>query len=177
MSGPPPPVVIQAPAQQPASSAVAPSASGESAPNAVFLELLGNGLLYSVNYERLLTQWNVGLRAGVGFVAYKVSSANGAGALVLASFPLVASWYYGSGNHRLQLGLGATVLYVKASTDAAGLSYQGSVPSFGVAATAVIGYRYWPRHGGFTFGAGFTPLLRESKGILPWGGAEAGFAF
>jgi hypothetical protein len=175
-----PPSAIVAPATPtptPVPASAPASVPRDAALNVLFFEALGSGLLYSINYERFFPRWNVGLRGGASFIAYKVSDANGSGALELASLPFVASWYYGPGAHRLQLGLGFTILYVKASTDATGASYGGSVPSLGIAATAVVGYRYWPRHGGFTFGAGFTPLLREPKGLLPWGGADVGWAF
>ncbi len=163
------------------SSAVVAAAPQASAgpDNQVFLELLGNGLLYSLNYERFLTAWNqrFGVRGGASFITYKISSANGAGNLVLASVPIVASWYGGSSAHKLQLGLGASALYVSAATDATGQKFSGSEEGLGIAATAVVGYRYLPRDGGFTFGIGFTPLLRSGRGFLPWGGASGGVAF
>jgi hypothetical protein len=152
-------------------------AADGAAPNAVYLELLGNGLVYSINYERRLPAWNLGLRAGAGFFTDRISSASGSGNLVLVSFPLVASYYLGPPRHKLELGLGATILYVGASSDSTGTRYEGSVSGLGVAATAVIGYRYIPSHSGLTLGAGFTPLLRATKGFLPWGGVSAGYAF
>jgi len=161
-------------------TAAAPQASaGPGADNQVFLELLGNGLLYSLNYEWFLTAWNqrFGIRGGASFITYKISTANGAGNLVLATVPVVASWYWGPSSHKLQLGLGASALYVSAATDATGQKFSSSEEGLGIAATAVIGYRYLPRDGGFTFGIGFTPLLRAGKGFLPWGGASGGFAF
>lgn len=153
------------------------------APNAIFGEVLGNGLVYSINYERLFfpwndaSPWNLGIRGGASYLAYKVSNATGSGVLQLATFPVVLSWYVGLPHHKLQLGIGATLIYVSASTDATGTRYQGSTEGFGVAATAVVGYRYMPEHTGFTFAVGFTPLLRTAKGFLPWGGASAGVAF
>ena len=97
--------------------------------------------------------------------------------ILIATFPVVASWYFGFGAtpHKIQLGVGATLLWVDASTDATGTEYGDT--GFAVAATAVVGYRYLPAHGGFTFGAGFTPLWRGGKGVLAWGGANAGYAF
>jgi hypothetical protein len=73
--------------------------------------------------------------------------------------------------------MGFTVLYTSASTDSTGVKYEGSGVGLGLAATGVIGYRYLPHDGGFTFGAGFTPLLRPSKGFLPWGGVTVGWQF
>jgi hypothetical protein len=176
---PPPPAVEVAPAV--ATDQGVPAVAGDAAdsppPNTVFAEVLGNGLLYSINYERMLPAWHLGLRAGASFFTDKISSASGSGNLVLASFPLVASYYLGPLHHKLQLGLGATILYVDASSDSTGTKYEGAVSGLGVAATAVLGYRYVPRGNGVTFGAGFTPLLRETKGFLPWGGVSAGYTF
>jgi hypothetical protein len=147
------------------------------ASNVVFFEPLGNGLLYSLDYERFLSPAPFGLRAGASFFTWQVSSSQGAGNLTLATFPFVASFYYGPAPHKLQLGLGATILYFGASTDSTGAKYEGSATGLGFAATGVVGYRYLPPDGGFTFGVGFTPLYRTQKGFLPWGGASAGWAF
>jgi hypothetical protein len=155
----------------------AASARPEPAPNAIHLEVLGNGLLYSLNYERMFPRQNIGLRAGFGFVTYKISNAYGAGNLTFASLPLVASYYLGTPHHKLQLGLGVTVLWVDAASDSTNTKFEGSGTGLGVAATGVVGYRYLPTRDGLTFGAGFTPLARPEKGFLPWGGAFVGYAF
>jgi hypothetical protein len=144
--------------------------------NAVFLELLGSGLFYSVNYERILGALPIGLRVGASYFTWKISDASGAGNLTLATFPALASYYLGGVHHKLQLGLGATVVYLVASTDSAGIQY-GSESALGIAASGVLGYRYVPASHGFTFGAGFTPMFRLGKGFLPWGGASVGYAF
>jgi hypothetical protein len=143
--------------------------------NAVFVELLGSGLVYSINYERILATVPVGLRAGASFFTYKVSQAMGSGNLTLATFPLLASYYLGVACHKLELGLGATFLYSVASSDANGIQYGDS--GLGVAASGVVGYRYLPDVRGVTFGAGFTPLVRPGKPFLPWGGVNVGYAF
>jgi hypothetical protein len=75
------------------------------------------------------------------------------------------------------VGLGATVIYFAASSDSTGTKFEGTGTGLGIAATGIVGYRYLPRDGGLTFGAGFTPLLRASKGFLPWGGVNVGYAF
>jgi hypothetical protein len=146
------------------------------AANVIFAEALGNGLLYSVNYERLFHEWNVGLRAGGSFFTYAVSKYGKAGNLTIVSFPMVASYYFTWGTHSLQLGLGATLLHTQVATDSQGLEYGGERAGTALAPTGVVGYRYLPRKSGVSFGIGFTPLLRASK-FLPWGGATIGYAF
>lgn len=145
--------------------------------NSLVAEVLGNGLLYSVDYERLLFGGHAGIRGGASFVTYGVSHASGSGNLVLATFPIVASYYWGPSAHKLQLGLGATVFYVSASSDSTGTKFEGSGDGLDVAVTAVAGYRYLPRAGGWTFSVGFTPLFRGAKGLLPWGGVGGGYVF
>jgi hypothetical protein len=155
-----------------------PESAPDSHPeNFVFFEPLGNGLLYSLNYERLFPAYNLGVRVGASFLTYRASSAGGSGNIVLASWPIVASYYIGTPRHKLELGLGATILYFASASDSAGVKFEGPAAGLGVAATAVIGYRYIPPRLGPTFGVGFTPLLREDKGFLAWGGASAGVAF
>ncbi len=153
--------------------------SGESrtASNVLFVEPLGNGLLYSVNYARVIDRWHVGLRAGASFFTWSVSKYGGSGNFTLVTAPLVASYYLSiaHSNHDIELGLGATVLYSRASTDSTGTTY-GTRSGLDVAATAILGYRYLPRERGLTFGAGFTPLVRTSK-FLPWAGADVGYVF
>jgi len=153
----------------------APSARETRVVNVVDFEVLGSGLDYSLNYERIYLAWGLGLRAGASFFTYKLSNATGAGNLTLATFPLVASYYIGPPHHKLQLGLGATILYIDASSDAAGTKFGST--GLEAAATAVIGYRYLPKCRGLTFGAGFTPLVRAGKPFLPWGGVDVGIAF
>jgi hypothetical protein len=153
-----------------------PPADEGTASNVVFVEPLGNGLLYSINYERLFERYHLGLRAGASYFSWAVSSYGGSGNLTLVSFPLVASYYVGATRHKLQLGAGATILYLAASSDSEGTKFEGDRAGAGVAATAVIGYRYLPPHGGITFGAGFTPLLRPGR-FLPWGGVSGGVVF
>lgn len=144
--------------------------------NVVFLQAFGNGLLYTINYEHIVEPWHLGLRAGASYFTWSVSTYGGSGNLVLWSVPLVASYYVGAGAHRLQLGLGATVMYLGASSDSQHVKFEGDRAGLGVAATASIGYRYVPRDHGIAFGVGFTPLLRPGR-LLPWGGLDVGYAF
>jgi hypothetical protein len=144
--------------------------------NLVFAELFGSGLLYSVNYERVFEPWHVGLRGGASYFTYAVSSYGRSGNLVLASFPMLASYYVPWRSHNLQLGLGATVLYTGVATDSQGTAFESDRSGLGVAASGLLGYRYLPRDGGVSFGVAFTPMVRAGS-FLPWGGASAGYAF
>lgn len=167
------PAAVEEVAEAPAAATPLPT---RTAPNVVFAEALGSGLLYSVNYERILDRWNVGLRGGVSYFTYAVSSYGASGNLTLVTFPLIASYYFGWRSHHVQLGVGATILYTGVATDSQGTKFNGERSGAGVAATGVVGYRFIPRDGGVSFGVGFTPLVRTSR-FLPWGGANVGYAF
>lgn len=144
--------------------------------NVVFVEALGSGLLYSVNYERLVESLHLGLRAGASYFTVAVSQYDRSGNFTLLSLPLVASYYLRWRRHNLQLGLGTTLLYTSAATDSQGTKFEGELSGLGIAASAAVGYRYLPTGRGITFGAAFTPLLRAGK-FLPWGGAHVGYVF
>ncbi|HEU4406914.1 MAG TPA: hypothetical protein VFS43_16725 [Polyangiaceae bacterium] len=169
------------PAQPAAASGPAPAAPepapaeqnlGRTANNAVFVELLGNGGVYSVNYERFID--NFGIRAGFSYLSIGAASDTSSAKVSFVTFPVVASYYLGSANHKLQLGAGATVVYLsgESETELASASASG----LGVGATGVVGYRYMPRTGGFNFGVGFTPII-GAGGFLPWGGISFGAVF
>jgi hypothetical protein len=173
------PAAAEAPSPSPpavASSDATANAPERTAVNDVFFEAAGSGLLYSVNYERIIPSLRIGLRGGASYFTWAVSSYGKSGNLTLVSFPLVASYYLGWRSHNIQLGLGATILYTGAASDSQGVKFDAERSGAGLAANAVVGYRYMPHDGGISFGAGFTPLLRTSK-FLPWGGANVGYLF
>ena len=181
-----PPAAAGAPAAA-AAPAAAPSEMKKdegpirNANNAVFLELLGNGVLYSINYERILGDADVGLRIGFSYIGVSAGNdASGASAKAsLITVPLMANYYgVGGRNHKLQLGGGVTIISVAASSgDGKGsiVGASGVVP----APTLAIGYRYLPAKGGFTFFIGFTPFIIPGgdKPIFPWGGMSFGGVF
>jgi hypothetical protein len=158
----------------------APRTNGEkrTAKNAVYLELLGNGGLYSINYERALLD-NVTARVGFSYFSVGATAADGSGQqssakISLMTAPIMANYLVGGKSHNLELGAGALVVY--ASGEASGGGASSSAEGVGIAGTATVGYRYQPQDGGFLFKAGFTPLVTES-GFQGWGGLSLGGAF
>lgn len=120
-------------------------------PSSVYFEALGNGLLYSVNYDRLLTR-SLGARVGVSHFAPDEVS--------VTTFPMTAYCLVGSGNHKLELGLGACVML---QGDRQSFSFMSSLDEEfkgnGVLGTATLGYRHQHPEGGFVFRAGVTPFF------------------
>lgn len=152
------------------------------AKNVVFAELLGNGLGYSVNYERLFDDTGFGVRAGFSYLSLGASGGTGSTSSSVRvswiSVPILANYYVGSANHKLQLGLGVSLVY--ATSEGRSADVFGSVSGLVPFVTGVIGYRYLPAKGGFNFGIGFTPLFipgGETRTFLPWGGIGLGAAF
>lgn len=138
-------------------------------PNAAYLELLGNGLLYSLNYDRFLTAHLTG-RVGLFVLAAQDSDGEGSGA-VLAT-PVLVNYLFGRGNHHLETGIGATLLAgaIEDLEDEVDESFSGAV------GTATLGYRYQRPGGGFVFRAGVTPFF-GAGGIAPWFGVSFGYSF
>lgn len=145
--------------------------------NVVFGEVLGNGMLYSVNYERLFGESNFSVRAGFSYMALGFSSGTTAASTSWITIPLLANYYVGGARNKLQLGLGVTMLFVTANASTSSL--WGSADSTVPCPTAVIGYRYLPPAGGFAFSVGFTPFIipGSTRTFLPWGGVSFGGVF
>lgn len=131
----------------------------------MFLELGGNAVVYSINYDRLLSN-DFGLRFGI--MAFGVSASD-AGAMAVG-VPVTGSYFIGENNHRLELGAG--ILYLSAAVGSGDFSGSGSA----VAPTGIIGYRYQPVDGGFFFKAGFTPFVYNNQ-FIPYGGISLGYTF
>jgi hypothetical protein len=130
------------------------------AENAIFFELGGAALVYSVNYEHRFIP-ELGLRAGAGVVPLCIFDS-------CESFVVVPVSMYGiigEGSHRLELGGGFTVTSLH-DNDA-----QFAVPD--------IAYRYERREGGLQFRAAFTPMfrLRRLSEAFPWGGVSFGYGW
>jgi len=120
-------------------------AQPEAAPvarNAVFFELLGNGGLYSFNYERMLTE-SLGLR--VGFATWDSSDLwfEGTPSDRYTTVPVTVSYLLGRGERKLELGGGVTF---------------GDADFTFRTLTAIVGYRSQPPGRGYLFRVGVTPF-------------------
>jgi len=174
-----PPVAPASPAQPAAApeTPAPPPADQEderTANNSLYLEGLGPGLLYSINYDRSIGDFSA--RVGFGYVALSASatSADGmSGATASASFftvPITVSYLgIGSKKHMLELGAGATIMHVGAggSTFDSSSSDSASAGLTTVMPVAIVGYRYQPPHGGFLFRGGISPIFAGSIAVLP----------
>jgi hypothetical protein len=151
---------------------VAAGALTRDAQNSIFVEAFGSGLLYSVNYDRIIRD-RFSVRIGLGYLSDHVFGPGHSWSML--SIPLMGNLLLGRTSHRLELGAGVTFVRSLGENDEVG-SNDPTRSEVTVVATANVGYRYCPTDGGFNFRAGFTPLLNAS-GFLPWGGISLGYGF
>lgn len=181
------PGTTHTPVATPAATTVAvPLEDEHPAPNTIFVEGLGAGLFYSVNYERLLFD-QLGIRVGLSYMSYGSSVGTDVSSNVsYFTVPLTAE-YLGlrAGSHVLEIGAGATMIFSDGAASAGGLTSTGSgVNAMG---NAHIGYRIHPVRGGFNFRVGAAALYGpglslsnpdpNSWGIIPWFYISAGASF
>ncbi|HEX8696164.1 MAG TPA: hypothetical protein VF746_27350 [Longimicrobium sp.] len=141
--------------------------------NAVYVELLGSGLLYSINYDRLITP-SVAGRVGFMFVRAEDDSGD-SGTIAIA--PITASKLWGNGSSHFETGVGLAV--ATADFDFGELDdfdEDADLSSTTVYGTGVLGYRYQRPGGGFLFRVGLTPIFTTND-FAPWFGLSFGYAF
>jgi hypothetical protein len=172
-------------APPPAAVAPVPAAeitAGRTAKNALYVELGGNGGIYSVNYERFLID-DGAVRLGLMYMSIGVSAGSGmnrasSGATWL-SVPLMFNYYgVGSENHKIELGGGLVFMHMSAGVS----TFDATAKASGLltVGTASIGYRYAPAAGGINFKIAFTPLFffaSDAGAFLPWAGLSFGYGF
>jgi hypothetical protein len=145
----------------------AQSVSPAVAPSAVYVELLGNGLLYSINYDHRIAPK---LAARVGFMGLGGVS-DSASASVFAA-PVMVSYLFGEGNSHFEVGAG--VMLAAGAIDEVDTVEDESFSS--AVGTATVGYRYQRPQGGFVFRTGLTPFF-DHRGFAPSFGISFGYGF
>jgi hypothetical protein len=134
--------------------------------HAVFFELGGPSILYSLNYEHFLLDGRLGLRVGAAFLPAFDAPSNGVAPVHVpahVAFPAVASWYFGGPRVLFQLGAGATSFASR---------WGDAKPA--ILPVLVWGGHFVPRGRGFDFGWGFTPLFGATGSNLPLGCTPTG---
>jgi hypothetical protein len=143
------------------------------AKNSIYLEGLGAGLLYSLNYERVFED-AIGVRVGFSYLSLSASAGDAEASASMLFFPITASYI---GIRGLELGGGATLMYASASAATIGAEASGS--GISPLANVLVGYRSHPDlGGGFMFrvgamaffgpGLGFSVEDPGAFGVLPY---------
>lgn len=125
--------------------------------NIVYMEILGNGFYYSLNYERIFSDKNnikLGGRIGITHMNFGSSSNKNIGTGIPMEFVHIG----GKGKHHFELGFGITPLYYR---DIRG--YYGESDYMTFTSFYRIGYRFCDfskegKNGAF-FKIGLLPLL------------------
>ncbi len=131
--------------------------------NAMSLELLGRGLLYSFNYDYLLKD---NLAVGAGISNYSFSSgASSASAWII---PVYANYYLTGGKHRWFGSAGANLIFANSK----GFSDDSRVSGSGVAGVIGGGYEFRAASG-FLFRA--APYVFVGKSSGAWLGVSFGY--
>jgi hypothetical protein len=156
--------------------------SDRTANNSFYLDGMGPGLLYSINYERIVED-DFGLRLGFSYIPLTGTASSGgssaSASVAFMNFPVTAS-YLGlrSGNHALEMGGGGVLVTATGSAQGSGMSVSGSGAT--ILGTAFLGYRRQPPEGGFLFRIGVEALAGKGLalssntydankvGVIPW---------
>ena len=147
--------------------------------NAIYVEGFGNGGLFSLNYERVISP-RLGLRAG--FASWKASDFFGGGDSHFLTFPLTLSYLPGGPGSGWEFGGGFLLGKEDDGDQDYGLGGERATESKSLAnLTAILGYR-WVTGGGWMYRAGFTPFYSlagdyPEDGFMPSVGMSFGKRF
>lgn len=149
-----------------------PAVHAQEARSAVYGELLGNAILFSVNYDYRIRPSAVG-RVGLAFITAENDDGSDGGAVY--AIPVTAAYLSNPmQNHHFEAG-GGLLFFGGERIDWGGFDDNEDAFS-GTLVTGVIGYRYQKPEGGFVFRAGLTPFIGSGE-IVPWFGVSFGGSF
>lgn len=146
-----------------------PSGDGARAQN-VFIELGGQGILLTANYDTRFGNRRDGLggRVGIGYIAADGDNAT--------TIPVSLNYLLGKGNKFFEIGLGATVISSKIDFSFFGDDSEAEQSS-NVIGTMSFAYRVQPVDSGFSFRAGITPIFNSDFFLPYFGGISLGYTF
>jgi hypothetical protein len=134
--------------------------------NVVLLEIGGNGLAYSVNYERFINK-NINTRAGLSF--YNIIENQTDKSMIVMSFPISFNYLLSLGNQKHYIETGMGVMNLITSGDL--VEYKG-VTNYYLNPFLNLGYRYEPIKNRFLYRIGLSPFLGTTSLTNP---TEQGF--
>ncbi len=133
----------------------------------VFVELGGQGVLFSANYDTRFGARRNGLggRVGIGYLA--VDGVN------ITNIPVSLNYLLGKEKNFFEIGLGATVLAAGSTNE--DILFEGN--SSGVLGTMSFMYRLQPVESGFSLRVGLTPIFNSSVFLPYFAGVSLGYTF
>ena len=137
---------------------------------AIFLEALGSGGLFSLNYDRRLKSDNdgFGVRIGLGLgTGYEINEDEFKRRV---SVPLMVNYIFGRGRNGLETGIGITSEYaVSKPKDDQRMNAWGNLN---------VLYRFQPLKKGFIMRMGWTPIIGRGGSLDPYFvGVSFGYSF
>jgi len=145
--------------------------------NTFYVEGLGQGLIYSVNYEYGLTRnWKI----RVGFTSWKLENlplfVSFDNTLRFRGAPIMLNYLCGNDFHHLEFGLGVLAGSVDLSGKSIFLGERLQGRKRLVKGTGTLGYRFQPSRTGPVIKLALTPLF-DLKHIDLFGGIGLGLTF
>jgi hypothetical protein len=142
-------------------------------PNALSVEVLGRGLLYSISYDRVATD-DLVAGIGIGSVSLKTAGGTDANASV-TMIPFYANYYFTRDGNSLYGTAGATL--VSNSSSASSLKSSAGGVEFGSSSVLPnFGLGYESRgDSGFLFRVAAYAIVADN--VAPWGGFTLGYSF
>ena len=142
-------------------------------PNAINIEFLGRGMLYSIAYDRIV---NNDIVAGVGFGSTSMRNQDGTDPGVSTILiPIYASYYFARDQGSFYATVGADIVSNSASLNGLKSTFGGiTFNSNAVLPTFGLGYEN-RSDSGFLFRATAYGIYASS--INPWGGLTLGYCF
>ena len=170
-------------------TSVQPDTLPKTGKNIVYMELLGSGFLYSINYERVL--WTKDKKAITARMGLSQRGSFYLKELNELFAPIVSNFLWGNKKSKLELGAGVLVHFDAYGVIREEMKEYGEMkplsPPFEVFPIAIIGYRFQPKTKGIVFRASFTPIVDrlflpgyftyDKSHIWWWGGMSIGYIF
>ena len=150
----------------------AQDAAGQRAQN-IFIELGGQGLTLTANYDSRFTNKRDGIggRIGIGHISTDGNS--------VTTIPMSLNYLLGKERRYFEIGLGAT--YATATVDGSFFDFggndNGDESGNTLIGTMSFAYRLQPVDSGFSFRAGITPIFGNGFFIPYYGGLSLGYTF
>ncbi|MEX0635724.1 MAG: hypothetical protein WD135_03080 [Ferruginibacter sp.] len=143
-----------------------------------YAELGGPGILFSANYDTRFNKSRTGLgaRIGLGFVSGYIvdnNSVYNSNPVSVVTFPLQLNYVFGKPNSVNAFEVGAGITISGRTLEIFNFYEENSSAIFG---TASFMYRRIPKDGGFSWRAGFTPIIASGY-IQPFAAVSVGYNF
>jgi hypothetical protein len=128
---------------------------------AIYYELLGNGVISSLNFEVIIDTKVTARFGGLCLPSNQLACPWVA--------PMMIGYLYGDGPSKLEIGVGA--LWV----------WNQLMHGYSAGQTATVAWRWQPKHAGMMWKAGWTPIIgigpAQNETAWPWMGVATGYTW